>query len=91
MDNELSSRIASIRKLDTPSAGTLKIVSQPQNVFAATDSGGNIISYSVEVSGGTAPYQYQWQLTYTAYIVEHNCGFGSMVETPGGVLPYSYQ
>ena len=83
-DKELSSRIAFIRPLDTPSDGTLKIVSQPQNVFASNYSAGDIISYSVEVIGGTAPYQYQWQLACTSYIAEDNCGFTSMVETPGG-------
>ena len=81
---ELSSRIASIRELDTPADGTLKIVSQPENTVASNYSEGALISYSVEVSGGTAPYQYQWQLLSTAEIVENNCGFTCITETPGG-------
>ncbi len=83
-NKQMSSRIAYIRELDTPSDGTLKIVSQPQNVYAGNYSAGDIISYSVEVSGGTAPYQYQWQLTDADLKLENNCGYISMEETPGG-------
>jgi hypothetical protein len=83
-NTEMVSRTAYIRELDTPTDGTLKIVSQPQDVFAANYSSGDIISYSVEVSGGTAPYQYQWQLVSSSEIADDNCGFTSMTETPGG-------
>jgi hypothetical protein len=52
--------------------------------LAANCSEGEVVSYSVEVGGGTAPYRYQWQLLSTYEVIENNGGFADMEETPGG-------
>ena len=41
-------------------ADPLTIVTQPQNIYAKV---GDTVSFSVTVSGGKAPYTYQWEFT----------------------------
>jgi len=81
---ERVSKIAYIRPLDTPQDGTLKIAAQPQPVTGSGYSPKDPVTFSVEVTGGTAPYSYQWQVTDAYLESEGRAGCMDISETPGG-------
>ncbi len=77
---------ARVLEVDTPKDGTLKITRQPQSVYGSGYAVGDSVQYSVEVSGGVAPYSYQWQV-YSRPRHEEDVdytGFYDIEETPGG-------
>ncbi len=64
------------------SAGPLTITRQPQDVSVSSNSG--TAAFNIEVSGGTAPYTYQWQVALN--------GSSNFVNIPNSnTFSYSYR
>ena len=77
---------ARVLEVGTDKDGTLKVTRQPQSVYGSGYAVGDSVQYSVEVSGGVAPYSYQWQV-YSRPRHEEDVdytGFYDIEETPGG-------
>lgn len=79
-----TSEAARITESGVSAKGTLQIVTQPQSTLSTNFSPGDPVSFTVEVSGGTAPYSYQWYLTDAIYFIDNIHGYIEITETPGG-------
>ncbi|MBE6726802.1 MAG: S-layer homology domain-containing protein [Ruminococcaceae bacterium] len=72
----------------TEAVPALKITKQPQNVTAPE---GAIVSFNIEVSGGKAPYKYDWQGTHTSPSYSDYNNWGSFHSSLNGKPTVSFE